>query len=83
MFVGSPRAPSWRFVSLVTVIVVGYVLRTRRIRSGKETLFFHGNILKLCDAPPCTGGANKMSLNVDITPDLDDEEQVEEKERRR
>ena len=28
---------------------------------------------------PCTGGENEMSLNVNMTPDLDDEEQVEER----
>ncbi len=31
------------------------------------------------DAPPCTGGENEMSLNVYISPDLDDEEDVQER----
>ena len=47
-----------------------------RIRSGKETLFFHYNILKLRDAPACIGGEKEMSLHVRITPDLNDEEHV-------
>ena len=44
--------------------------------SGKETLFSHDNILKLCDAPPYIGGEKEMSLQVRIAPDLGDEEHV-------
>jgi len=48
-----------------------------RTQSGKETLFFRENTLKLCDAPLHLE-VRDMSQDMCIALDLDDEEEVQE-----